>query len=223
VNKNSELAKFVLLLCVGLFVAVFAALAPANAQETTASITGFVTDASGAAVAGASVTATDAARGTAYPTQTNGDGAYYLARLPIGKYAVKVEARGFQTAARPAFDLVLDQVARVDFQMTVGAMSQTIEVTGAAPLLQTETTDISTHIDSVVTENIPLITGNYSELTLLTPEPLAPIPERLSRVKTRFRWVAFTSTAIANRRTTMFSMASTTIRATTTKWPTHPA
>jgi hypothetical protein len=176
VNKNSELAKFVLLLCVGLFVAVFAALAPANAQETTASITGFVTDASGAAVAGASVTATDAARGTAYPTQTNGDGAYYLARLPIGKYAVKVEARGFQTAARPAFDLVLDQVARVDFQMTVGAMSQTIEVTGAAPLLQTETTDISTHIDSVVTENIPLITGNYSELTLLTPGAVSTNP-----------------------------------------------
>src|SRR6202044_809624 len=48
-------------------------------------------------------------------------------------------------------------------------MSQTVEVTGAPPLLQTETTDISTHIDHVVTENIPLITGNYNELTLLTP------------------------------------------------------
>ena len=135
VNENSRLAKFVLLLCLGVFGAVFAALAPANAQETTASITGFVTDSSGAALAGATVTATDAARGTTYPTQTNSDGAYYLIRLPIGKYAVKAEAKGFQTATRTAFELVLDQVARVDFQMTVGAMSQTVEVTAAAPLL----------------------------------------------------------------------------------------
>src|SRR5271170_6365828 len=168
VNENSRLAKFVLLLCLGVFGAVFAALAPANAQETTASITGFVTDSSGAALAGA--------RGTTYPTQTNSDGAYYLIRLPIGKYAVKAEAKGFQTATRTAFELVLDQVARVDFQMTVGAMSQTVEVTAAAPLLQTETTDISTHIDSVVTENIPLITGNYGELTLLTPGAVSTNP-----------------------------------------------
>ena len=169
VNKNSRLAKFVLFLGVGLLAAVFAVLAPARAQETTGSINGNVTDASGAAVSGATVTAMDVARGTAYPTQTNGDGAYYLTHLPIGKYTVKVEARGFQTATRAAFELVLDQVARVDMQMTVGSMSQTVEVTGAPPLLQTETTDLSTHIDNVVTENIPLITGNYNELTLLTP------------------------------------------------------
>ncbi len=167
-NKNSRLAKFVLFLGVGLLAAVFAVLAPASAQETTGSINGNVTDASGAAVAGATVTASDVNRGTAYPTQTNSDGAYYLTHLPIGKYTVKVEAKGFQTATRAAFELVLDQVARVDMQMTVGSMSQTVEVTGAPPLLQTETTDISTHIDHVVTENIPLITGNYNELTLLT-------------------------------------------------------
>jgi hypothetical protein len=176
VNKNFRLAKFVLLLGIGLLAAVFAGLAPANAQETTGSINGFVTDPSGAAVAGATVTATDATRGTAYPTQTNGDGAYYLTHLPIGKYAVKVEARGFQIAVHSAFDLVLDQVARVDMQLTVGTMSQTVEVTGAPPLLQTETTDISTHIDHVVTENIPLITGNYSELTLLTPGAVSTNP-----------------------------------------------
>jgi hypothetical protein len=169
VNKNCRLAKFVFLLGWGLLAAAFAVLAPASAQETTGSINGFVTDPSGAAVAGATVTASDVARGTVYPTQTNNDGAYYLTHLPIGTYTVKVEARGFQTAVHSAFDLVLDQVARVDLQLTVGTMSQTVEVTGTPPLLQTETTDISTHIDHVVTENIPLITGNYNELTLLTP------------------------------------------------------
>src|ERR1700722_17355248 len=169
VNKNSRTAKFVLFLGIALLAAVFVVPAPARAQETTGSINGSVTDASGAALAGASVTATDVARGTAYPTQTNGDGAYYLTHLPIGKYTVKVEAKGFQTSVHSAFDLVLDQVARVDVQMTVGTMSQTVEVQGLTPLLQTETTELGTHIDSVVTENIPLITGNYNELPLLTP------------------------------------------------------
>lgn len=169
VNRNFQLAKYMLLLGVGLLAAMFSVLAPASAQETTGSINGNVTDASGAAVAGAAVTASDVARGTAYPAQTNSDGTYYLTHLPIGKYAVKVEAKGFQTAVHTAFDLVLDQVARIDIQLTVGTMSQTVEVTGAPPLLQTESTDLSTHIDHVVTENIPLITGNYNELTLLTP------------------------------------------------------
>ncbi len=132
-NRNFRLAKFVLLLGVGLLAAVFAVLAPVSAQETTGSINGFVTDPSGAAVSGATVTASDVNRGTAYPTQTNSDGAYYLTHLPVGSYTVKVEARGFQIAVHSAFDLVLDQVARIDVKLTVGTMSQTVEVTGAPP------------------------------------------------------------------------------------------
>ncbi len=156
-------------LLAALLLAVLAILTPIQAQETTGAINGTITDPSGAPIVGATVTASDVARGTEFPTQTNNDGAYYLTHLPVGRYALKVEAKGFQTATKPAFDLVLDQVARVDVQMTVGAMSQTVEVQGLAPLLQTETTELGTHIDSVVTENIPLITGNYNELTLLTP------------------------------------------------------
>src|SRR5580704_8605215 len=156
-------------LLAALLLAVLAILTPIQAQETTGAINGTITDPSGAPIVGATVTASDVARGTEFPTQTNNDGAYYLTHLPVGRYALKVEAKGFQTATKPAFDLVLDQVARVDVQMTVGAMSQTVEVQGLTPLLQTETTDLSTHIDHVVTENIPLITGNYNELTLLTP------------------------------------------------------
>src|SRR3984957_8548965 len=156
-------------LLAALLLAVLAILTPIQAQETTGAINGTITDPSGAPIVGATVTASDVARGTEFPTQTNNDGAYYLTHLPVGRYALKVEAKGFQTALKPAFDLVLDQVARVDVQMTVGAMSQTVEVQGLTPLLQTETTELGTHIDSVVTENIPLITGNYNELPLLTP------------------------------------------------------
>ena len=157
-------------------VALTVAVAPARGQETTAAISGTITDATGSPVPGATVTATDVARGIAYPTTTNGDGAYYLIHLPVSRYEVKVEAKGFQTALRPSFALVLNQAARVDVQLTVGAMSQTVEVNAAPPLLQTDTTDLSTHIDHVVTENIPLITGNYSQLTLLTPGAVSTNP-----------------------------------------------
>jgi hypothetical protein len=146
------------------------------AQEVTASINGTITDSSGAPIVGATVTATDTARGITYPATTNGDGAYYLTHLPVGNYAVKVEAKGFKTATHAPFDLILNQVAKVDFAMTVGAMSQTVEVTGLAPLLQTETTEVGTDIDHVVTQNIPLITGNYNQLTLLTPGAVSTNP-----------------------------------------------
>ena len=76
-----------------------------------------------------------------------------MEQLPIGNFELKVEGKGFQTALHPAFELVLNQVARIDVQMIVGAMSQSVEVVGTTPLLQTDTTDISTHIDHVVTEN----------------------------------------------------------------------
>src|SRR6201982_1647501 len=158
-------------------VTLLLAVAPrAVAQEVTGAINGTITDASGAPIAGAAVTATDTARGTTYTAETNSDGAYYLTHVPIGTYQVKVEAKGFRTALHTPFELVLDQVARVDMQMTVGAVSQTGEVSGATPLLQTETTDIGTHIDHVVTDNIPLITGNYKKLTLLTPGAVATNP-----------------------------------------------
>jgi Carboxypeptidase regulatory-like domain/TonB dependent receptor len=168
-KMNGKLAATGLLLCAALIVALLGGVAPAWGQETTGAINGTITDSSGSPIAGAAVTATDASRGTEYPTQTNGDGAYYLTRLPVGRYGLKVEAKGFQLAVHPPFDLVLSQVARVDVQMTVGAITQTVEVSGVPPLLQTETTELSTHIDHVVTENIPLITGNYNQLTLLTP------------------------------------------------------
>jgi hypothetical protein len=158
-------------------ITLFLAMAlPAEGQEVTAAINGTITDPSGAPIAGATVTATDTARGTIYTAETNSEGAYYLTSVQIGTFQVKVEAKGFRTAVHSPFELVLNQVARIDLQMTVGAMSQTVEVSGATPLLQTETTDIGTHIDHVVTENIPLITGNYNKLTLLTPGAVATNP-----------------------------------------------
>jgi hypothetical protein len=171
-----KLRSWSLVFAVTVAVGLFSGANSAWGQDVTAAITGTITDSSGAAVVSATVSAKDTTRSVVFSGQTNTDGIYYLNRLPVGNYEVRVEAKGFQTAVRPAFELVLNQVARIDVQMTVGAVSQTVEVSGATPLLQTDTTEISSHIDHVVTENIPLVTGNYGQLGLLTPGAVSTNP-----------------------------------------------
>ena len=145
-------------------------------QGSTAAINGQVTDVSGAAIANASVTAKDLDRGTAWPVTTNEGGYYDLPRLPIGRYEVRAEAKGFQAAQRSSVVLVLDQVAKLDFQLQVGQVSQTMEVTSQAPLLQTDSTQVSTVMDAHAIANLPLETRNYNQLALLTPGAVTTSP-----------------------------------------------
>src|SRR5467141_1344939 len=130
----------------GLVVMALAAmLCSANAawgQDVTATITGTITDASGAPLAGASVTAKDTERGTVWMSTTNEAGIYNLLRLPVGTYELKAEAKGFQATVHSAFTLVLNQTARVDIQMQVGALSETVRVTSEIPLLQSQTAEV---------------------------------------------------------------------------------
>jgi hypothetical protein len=145
------------------------ALVPAWGQEVTAAIVGSVTDPSGAPINGATVTATDTERGTVWTATTGDSGTFDLLRLPIGTYKVKVTASGFQSVIQPPFTLILNQTARVDVQMKVGNVSETVEVTGAAPILQTQSVDVSTLIDANTNESLPLASRNYLQLTLLAP------------------------------------------------------
>jgi hypothetical protein len=165
----------ILLLLAGLF----AALTPAWAQEVTAAIVGTVVDPSGAPINGATVTATDTDRGIVWTAKTNDTGAYNLLRLPVGTYSVKITAQGFQTATQPPFALVLNQTARVDVKMTMGQVSESVEVSGAAPLLQTQSTEVSNLIDSNTVTSLPLASRNYLQLTLLTPGATNPNPSTL--------------------------------------------
>jgi hypothetical protein len=158
-------------------IALLAATQVAWSQEVTATIVGTISDPSGAPIKGATVTATDTDRGTVSTATTNDSGSYNLARLPVGSYSVKVTAAGFDTAIHPPFTLVLNQTARVDIGMRVGQVSETVEVSGAAPVLQTDTTQISTVIDSVTNDVLPLATRNYVELTLLAPGSISPNPD----------------------------------------------
>jgi hypothetical protein len=149
---------------------------PGHGQQVMASITGKVMDPSGAAVPEAKVTATDTERGTTWTTTTNSDGVYDLPRVPIGIYSIKVERTGFQSAQESNVTLVLNQVARLDFQLKVGDVSTSVNVTEAPPLLQTDSTQVSSVMEAAAIENLPLETRNYNQLALLTPGAVTTSP-----------------------------------------------
>ncbi len=147
---------------------------PAWSQQITASITGTVEDAAGAALNDATVTARDTERGTTSTTKTTQGGVFNFSNLPIGTYEVKAEAAGFDTAVQPPITLVLNERARLEFKMKVGAVTNTVQVSSEAPQLQADTTQVSTLLDANTITGIPLATRNYVELTLLAPGSITP-------------------------------------------------
>jgi hypothetical protein len=147
---------------------------PAFGQGITASITGTVEDSAGAALNDANVTARDVDRGTSSTTKTTQGGVFNFNSLPIGTYEVRAESAGFDTEILPPITLVLNQRARLEIKMKVGAVSNTVQVTAQAPQLQSDTTQVSTLIDSNTIVGIPLATRNYVELTLLAPGSVTP-------------------------------------------------
>jgi hypothetical protein len=146
------------------------------AQEVTASITGTVSDPSGAAVANANITATSVERGITYAAVSSDSGLYRISQLPVGSYSLRVEKSGFSVASYPAFVLTLNQVARIDVAMKVGQTTETVEVSGEAPVMKTESTQVDTVIDAATNDNLPLASRNYVQLTLLSPGAVSTDP-----------------------------------------------
>lgn len=157
-----------LMTIVASFVLVFG-MATASAQEVSASLTGSVTDPSGAAIAGASVSIAETTRGLTYPTTTNEAGVYFYPRIPPGIYNLRVESQGFKASLREGLSLEVNQRARFNVVMEVGAVNESVEVTGEPPLLQTDTTIVGNTITSNKIENLPLLSRNYISTLLLTP------------------------------------------------------
>jgi hypothetical protein len=145
-------------------------------QQVTAAVTGKIIDPSDAAIAGARVEAKDIARGTVWTAESNVDGFYSLPRVPVGRYEVRVEMAGFQTVVHPPFELVLNQTARLDFRMQLAVLNQTVEVQGAAVMLNTDSIQLGAVIESATNEALPLATRDYIQLTLLVPGTVHPDP-----------------------------------------------
>jgi hypothetical protein len=174
---NAPFAQFVPILT--LLILIVTSAATAMGQQVTAAILGNVADPNGAPVANAKVTAKDEARGTVWTTETNSEGAFNLPRVPVGNYEVRVEAQGFRTAVRHA-QLELNQTARLDFSLVIGEITQVAEIAAMPPLLQTDTTQLGTVIDSRTNVTLPLASRNYVQLTLLSPGSVNPNPQTLT-------------------------------------------
>ena len=149
---------------------------PLFSQEISAELTGRVTDASGGAIVKAAVTARDLERGTVWPVATNEEGIYIFPRIPNGSYTLRVEAQGFKVFIHPGIELEINQHARVDVILQLGSVNETIEVTGEAALLQTETTQVGVVVSAQTIDDTPLMSRNLMELTLLIPGVTATDP-----------------------------------------------
>ncbi len=141
-----------------------------HAQAVTATLVGTVLDQSGAKVPGAKIVASATGTGQTREVITNGSGNYSIPDITPGSYTVSVEATGFRRQSRTGVDIVVDTTARVDFDVALGDVSETVTVSTAPPLLQTDRGDISTKLDTEKLADLPMGNNrNFQTLLNLIP------------------------------------------------------
>jgi outer membrane receptor protein involved in Fe transport len=138
-------------------------------QAVTGSIVGSVTDASGAAIAGAKVIIAETSTGIARTTITNSEGGYVMPYLQPGAYRIEVEKTGFKKSTANDVRLATGQSLRVNLTLEVGQITEIAEVTSQAPLLQTESADISQSFEAKKITELPLNGRNFQSLISLVP------------------------------------------------------
>jgi outer membrane receptor protein involved in Fe transport len=158
--------------CVGFFILFVACICNSpvvRGQAVYGSIAGTVNDVQGAAVVGGKVTVTNAAKGTTEETTTNENGNFTVTHLIPDAYKVRIEAPGFKSYDVPNVVVGVDVVVRVDAQLQVGDVTQSVEVSGEIPQLQTEKSDVSTTFGSQTVEALPIYNRNFTTFQLLSP------------------------------------------------------
>jgi hypothetical protein len=137
-------------------VAIAASLA-SFAQTDRGTITGTVSDPAGAVIAGAMIEAKNQATGAVYQAATSSTGNYTVAQLPAGSYDLTVTAMGFKQFIRQGLVVEVAGILRVDAAMQVGAATESVTVTEAAPLLKTESAEVSYNVATETLNNLPLL------------------------------------------------------------------
>jgi len=133
-----------------------AAHSPLLAQSPQATISGIITDSTGAVVPGVQVTAINPATTQRATAVTNGQGFFVLTQLAIGDYTVEAEKAGFKKFVRQGLTLTTGATVALDIRLEIGAATDTVTITGETPLLQTRTSDVSTLIESKTVQDLPL-------------------------------------------------------------------
>ena len=140
----------------------------ASAQTVEATLSGTITDPSGAAIVGAQVTATESSQGVVRSTKTNEAGLYNIPNLQPGRYQVAVQASGFKAEVMDGVGLQVQQSARLDFHLTLGAVTESVQVAGNAVALHTDDSVVGQVISNKSIVELPLNGRNYLELAQLT-------------------------------------------------------
>ena len=151
------------------FLVLFGLAAPAAAQLYAGSVTGLVSDPTGALIAGAEVTLVDAEKGFTFTAKTDSQGRYLFRGVQPGKYNVSVKAAGFKDQARSGIKVDVSQNVGADFAMPVLGTLETVTVSTAAPLLGTEDAVTGQVVDRKLINDLPLNGRNVFELAFLAP------------------------------------------------------
>ena len=166
----SQLLSYVLLRTVALLLTtVLLVSAHLSAQGTSATVTGAVTDASGATLPGATVSYTNLATGVKANATTNESGIYRMAGLLPGLYSGTVTMQGFKTAVRQGINLQVEDQVKLDFSLEIGAITDSVTVETGSALLETQSPTVSQVIEGRQVEDTPLNGRNAMNLIALTP------------------------------------------------------
>jgi hypothetical protein len=153
----------------GAAIALLLSCASAFAQQTTGNITGRVVDQQGAAMPGVTVTAKSGQTGFTRSEVSDAEGLYRLAALPVGLYDVTAELQGFSPAGNKGIEVNVAQTVTLDFAMRVAQLSETVNVTGASPLIETTASSVGGLVDVKRIENLPLNGRQFANLAATVP------------------------------------------------------
>lgn len=164
-RNSSRVAAALTVLCLG----GFGGMCAGWAQTATATLTGMITDPTGSVVTGAKIQITGQATGIARETVTDSDGRFLMPSLPPGSYELKATANGFKTAVRARIQLQVQQEARLDVELEVGATSDQVTVEATTPLVQAENPTLGQVVNNKLIVELPLNGRNFLQLAQLSP------------------------------------------------------
>jgi Carboxypeptidase regulatory-like domain len=154
----------------------------ATAQTGLATVTGIVSDQSGGALPGLTVTATNQATNIAYTGVTNAAGNYIMTAVPIGTYVIAAEMQGFKSV-QSTVNLSAAQTARVDFKLELGAVQERVEVVSTSAVLQTENAVVGGKLERDQVEKLPAVARNLSSITLFTAGATSTSPSQFDTLR----------------------------------------